>query len=330
MNEDRIPLSPPKIEPLQDENKRPLWSVMIPTYNCTHYLRSTLESVLAQAPSTEEMQIEVVDDFSTDADVAALVKEIGQGRVSFYRQPRNRGSLRNFETCIDRAKGKWIHLLHGDDVVKDGFYAEIKDLFIKHPEVGAAFTGVSYIDENGKKYMDHELVSDRSGIVNDFLYKIAQSQWLQPPAIVVKRAVYEQLGGFFGVHYGEDWEMWIRIAARYPIAFSPKYLALYRNHTNNITAQYSSSGQNVKDIDKVIETVQKYLPQGLRKHLKVAAKKNYSIYFAKLSDQIYHNRKQPKAALRQSIAAFNMHFNRTTFYYLIKMYVKTLIRYKLK
>jgi glycosyltransferase involved in cell wall biosynthesis len=330
MSEDRIPLFPPKIKAIQEGEKRPLWSVMIPTFNCAHYLSYTLKSVLAQAPSEEEMQIEVVDDFSTDADVKALVEEVGKGRVSFYRQPQNRGSLRNFETCLNRAKGKWIHLLHGDDLVKDGFYTEIKDLFTKYPEAGAAFTGVAYIDENGKDYMHHELVSDKPGIVHNFLYKIAQSQWLQPPAIVVKRTIYEQLGSFFGVHYGEDWEMWIRIASHYPVAFSPKYLALYRNHTSNITSHYSFSGQNVKDIDKVIETVQKYLPQELRRELKTAAKKNYSIYFAKLSDQIYHNRKQPKAALRQSIAALKMHFNRTTFYYLIKMYVKKLIRYKIK
>ena len=71
MSEERIPDKPPKIEALPENEKRPLWSVMIPTYNCTQYLRHTLESVLAQALPQDEMQIEVVDDFSTDADVEA-------------------------------------------------------------------------------------------------------------------------------------------------------------------------------------------------------------------------------------------------------------------
>src|SRR5215203_6238715 len=98
MSEERTPGKPPVIEPVCENEKRPLWSVMIPTYNCIHYLQYTLESVLAQAPSLEAMQIEVVDDYSTDGDVATLVETVGKGRINFYRQKKKCGSLRNFET----------------------------------------------------------------------------------------------------------------------------------------------------------------------------------------------------------------------------------------
>jgi glycosyltransferase involved in cell wall biosynthesis len=64
------------------------------------------------------MQIEVVDDGSTDADKEALVKQTGKGRVEYYRQPENVGSLRNFETRLNRATGHYIHILHGDDKSK--------------------------------------------------------------------------------------------------------------------------------------------------------------------------------------------------------------------
>jgi glycosyltransferase involved in cell wall biosynthesis len=46
-----------------------LWSVMIPVYNCFNYIEITLNSVLQQAPSSELMQIEVIDDCSIDGDV---------------------------------------------------------------------------------------------------------------------------------------------------------------------------------------------------------------------------------------------------------------------
>jgi hypothetical protein len=59
--------------------------------------------------------------------------------------------LRNFETAINISKGYYIHILHGDDEVKNGFYKEIEQLFIENPTAGAAFTEFEYIDEVGNQ-----------------------------------------------------------------------------------------------------------------------------------------------------------------------------------
>jgi glycosyltransferase involved in cell wall biosynthesis len=234
---DRTPQIPPAIIPVENITNRPLWSVMVPAYNCMQYLKATLESILIQDPGPGIMQIEVIDDHSTDGDVAALVQEVGNGRISYFRQSHNVGSLRNFETCINRASGEWLHLLHGDDIVVTGFYNEIKTLFLNYPETGAAFTSFNQIDEDGKRCgQEVKKLLKENGVITDFLFRIAERQRVQPPAIVVKRKVYETLGSFFAVHFGEDWEMWIRIASRFPVAYSPKCLALYRVfHKSSIT-----------------------------------------------------------------------------------------------
>ena len=324
----RTPSSPPAIPAGSSAEDRPLWSVMIPTYNCSQYLKDTLRCVLAQDPGPATMQIEVIDDCSTDDDVATLVGEIGKGRVSLFRQEQNVGSLRNFETCLKRSKGIYIHLLHGDDLVKPGFYREIEHLFTQYPSAGAAFTAVSYIDTNSRIWFNDKRVAAKAGIVEDWLFKIAQAQWVEPPAMVVKRTVYEELGSFFAVHYGEDWEMWIRIAAHFPVAFSPSYLALYRKHPNNISTQSLLSGQNIRDIEKVIDITQQYLPPEQRKKLKRLARKNFSKYFANISHQILHELHNAKAALYQGRMALNMDVNTTTFFSLVKLYAKYIIGWK--
>jgi glycosyltransferase involved in cell wall biosynthesis len=285
-------------------------------------------SVLAQDPGPDKMQIEVIDDHSTDADVEALVAEIGKGRVGFFRQDHNVGSLRNFETCLNRSTGQWIHLLHGDDLVKPDFYREVEMLFQEYPEAGAAFTGYFHIGEKGEILYPHKALTDKKGIIENWLHIIAQSQQIQPPAMVVKRKVYEELGGFFGIHYGEDWEMWVRISTHFPVVHSPRRLAEYRIHANNITSNYFLSGQNMQDISKAIETIQEYLPEDKRKELKRLARKNYSVYFARTTDMVYHGYKNPRQALSQAKSAFSMHRNLTTFYFVCKIYLKLLIRYK--
>lgn len=324
MNE-RTPQKPPVIPPVDEQVVRPMWSVMIPAYNCSKYLAAAVESVLLQDPGEDMMQIEVVDDCSTDENVRALVERLGKGRVKYFRQEKNVGSLRNFETCLRRSKGHLVHLLHGDDLVKDGFYKETGALFNEFPEIGAAITKYTYVDEEGHETPPGvEVIADRRGVIDNWLCKIAERQKLQPPAIVVKRSVYEKLGGFFGVHYGEDWEMCIRIAANYPVAYTPKCLALYRRFQNkSITGNSIMTGQNIKDVLKVIDISQQYLPEAKRRLLKNIAKRNFAIHYAKASNRIYGYSK--KAAFIQAKGALKMHLNVRTVFFASRLYLMHLL-----
>jgi hypothetical protein len=209
------------------------------------------------------MQIEVVDDCSTRDDPAAVVEEVGGGRVTFYQQPQNVGHCRNFDTCLERSRGKLIHLLHGDDGVREGFYQTMERPFAEHPEIGAAFCRYISIDEHGHWQTISPLEQMESGVISNWLEKIATGQRLQPPAMVVRREVYEQLGGFDRriSHYGEDWEMWVRIAARYAVWYEVEPLALYRVHSASLTGNTMRTGENGRELRQVIEIIKAYLPE---------------------------------------------------------------------
>ncbi|MEJ5961888.1 glycosyltransferase family 2 protein [Pedobacter immunditicola] len=330
MVNERTPKFPPLIEPLPGTENRPRWSVMIPTYNCSKYLKACLESVLIQSKSKQEMQITVIDDFSTDDDIEKLVEEVGMGRIEFHRQHQNVGSLRNFETCIKKSRGELIHILHGDDLVKPGFYNEIEHLFTRYSSIGAAFTGLSNIDEDGELMEHYTPVQEHSGIIKNWLMEISKCQLLQTCSIVVKRKVYEELGSFFAVHYGEDWEMWVRIASRFQVAYTPQNLALYRVHNNNISSRCLSTGQNVSDIKKVIDITQNYLPTEIRKERKVEARRNFANYFTINAQKIYRLDQNAQVALTQAKAAFMLSRNKETLVSLVKICVKIMIKYKSK
>lgn len=256
------------IPPISDDTPRPLWSVMIPTYNCAEYLRETLASVLAQDPGSDVMQIEVVDDCSTKDDPAAVVEELGQGRVSFYQQPENVGFIKNFETCLERSQGKLIHQLHGDDCVRDGFYRKMQSAFEQKPEIGAAFCRHIYMDEHSHWQTISDLEQLESGILSNWLEKIAAGQRLVTPSIVVRRDVYEKLGSFDRRMScaGEDWEMWVRIAANYPVWYEVEPLAEYRTkRPGSLTAGSARTNKLVQDMRKANEIIESYLPTYLPK-----------------------------------------------------------------
>jgi GT2 family glycosyltransferase len=251
------------IAPLPEAMQRPLWSVMIPTHNCGSYLRATLASVLAQDPGAGEMQIEVVDDASTTDDPEAIVRELGQGRVSFFRQPENVGHTRNFETCLQRARGHLVHLLHGDDLVRDGFYRRLQEGFEARPEIGAAFCRYIAIDEEDAHVKTAAREMRQPGVIDDWLLRIGTGQRLQTPCMVVRREVYEHLGGFDRRLRGaEDWEMWVRIAAHYPVWYEPEPLAVYRVHLRSKSQRALRTGANVVELRKAIEINRGHLPPG--------------------------------------------------------------------
>ncbi|MEM7726627.1 MAG: glycosyltransferase family 2 protein [Cyanobacteria bacterium P01_A01_bin.45] len=245
---------------------RPLWSVMIPTYNCTHYLRETLESVLAQDPGEEVMQITVVDNCSTEGDPEAIVTELGQGRVEFYRQPYNVGSLGNFETCLELSRGYLIHTLHSDDCVREGFYEKMTSCFTRNPEIGAAFCRSIYIDDKSNWEGFSSLEIPKSGILpREWIERIADVCCISVPSLgVVRREVYEALGGWDSrCGLSGDWEMWARIFAYYPVWYETEALAMWRRHSTSNNVVHAKSSQFIQENFNTIEMIFKsYLPDG--------------------------------------------------------------------
>lgn len=325
----QILTTPPAILPVADQLHRPQWSVMIPVYNCAQFLPDTLQSVLAQDLGENHMQIEVVDDASTDADIAALVQEIGRGRILYFRQEANRGSLKNFETCLNRSRGHLIHLLHGDDRVKPGYYKKMAQLFQQYPEAGAAFCQFGYIDDAGQRisFKKDEIEAPQDGLLKNWQLRLAEKQRIQYCAISVKRKMYEQLGGFYGVTYGEDWEMWMRIASRYPMAYTPELLAEYRVHQQSISGQAFATARNLKDIQWVINTIQAYLPERERNRMRHKALKFYAHHALRVANRLWHasyNRQGVKAQIRE---ALRMHKDAGMYWQVLKLYTKMMLNY---
>jgi glycosyltransferase involved in cell wall biosynthesis len=250
------------IPKVPENANRPLWSVMIPTFNCARYLEQTLASVLAQDPGPSCMQIEVIDDHSTLDDPQEVVDAVGAGRVTFFRHPQNVGHIGNFEECLRRSRGHLVHLLHGDDYVRDGFYRKLAAPFASHSDLGAAFCRHIFMDEAGHWQSISQLDLPESGLYHNALERLASEQRIVTPSIVVKREVYEKLGGFDNrLICAEDWEMWVRIAARYPIWYEVEPLAVYRMHSDSNTGRHVRSGEDMRFTTAAIDLMRCYFPK---------------------------------------------------------------------
>ncbi len=257
-----------KPAPRDSASARPLWSILIPTYNSAAFLEESLNSVLAQDPGADRMEIIVVDDHSDRDDPGAVVERIAGDRVKFIKQPRNVGKVRNYGTGLEESRGMLIHQLHCDDRVRPGFYAAMEEAFTAFPEAGAFFCESAYIDEAGKVTGATGTEQEQVGLLDNWLGKIVVRQRIQTPSIVVRREVYENIGGFDRrLDAFEDWEMWIRIANSYPVGFLPPQLAEYRVSASNSSTRSMLDGTRARKLRAMLVIVDEYVPQQvIRKH----------------------------------------------------------------
>jgi glycosyltransferase involved in cell wall biosynthesis len=244
-----IPQPPPAIAPLPADGKpRPFWSVMIPAYNPSkNYLEQALRSVLYQAPAENQMQIEVVDDCSPEVDVQGMVKSIAGKRIAFSRTPRNLGLAGCWNTCLERSRGQWVHILHQDDYVLPGFYQMLAKKAECHPEANLLATRSFFVDNEGiiSTITERVIELEAGGhCVDRFFYHTP----IQCPGVMVKRAFYESSGGFLpSLVSGLDCEMWVRVIGLGGGVVTPETLACYRSYPGNETGRLARTAQILYD-----------------------------------------------------------------------------------
>jgi hypothetical protein len=293
------------------EAKPLLWSVMIPCYNARpDYLEAALRSVLQQDPGKTVMQIEVIDDCSPDGTPLELVRKIVGDRVTFHREEKNLGLAGIWNRCIERAQGKWVHILHQDDLLLPGFYDKLKAGTDSPAAPGLLYCRHAFMDSEGSQSWLSNLDAEKPGCLKEALPHLARTQKIQTPAVIVRRSAYEALGGFRpDLCFTLDWEMWCRIAAQFPIWYEPEVLACYRMHPAAATSRFVEEGSDIEDIQKCIAIVSGYvIDLKTSAEVKQSALEKYAL-LAMTRAEVLLNGGKPAAALRQIRGALSCDFS---------------------
>ena len=206
------------------------FTVVIPLYNKEREIEATLRSVLAQNRQPEE--IVVVDDGSTDRS-AEVVRRIGSPLVRLIQQP-NAGVSAARNRGIAEARNSHIALLDGDDGWEPGYLAAMERLIDDYPDCGLYCAGFT-IESHDGCFPAPGL--DRRGVVDNFFRDSAHRYIAIPSASCIPRRVFDTIGGFpVGMKIAEDLYLWIEIARRYRVCYTPERLVRYSRVASNRSA----------------------------------------------------------------------------------------------
>lgn len=199
------------------------FTVVVPTYNRARFIGRTLRSVLEQVYCNYE--VVVVDDASTD-DTEQVISAISDSRIRYIRQKVNleRGAARN---CgIRNARGQYVTFLDSDDLLKPSFLAEAADYIREHPDAAVFYFGSDVVRPNG------EVVRKWCAIPSPINDSLVDGNYLNCTGVFVKRRVLAEFpfSEDRDLSGSEDYELWMRLAASFPIYTSAKSTSCLVEH----------------------------------------------------------------------------------------------------
>ncbi len=261
-------------------NEPGLVSVVIPCYNQSHFLGEAIESVLAQTYKKHE--IIVVNDGSTD-ETSKIARKYCDVRL--IEQP-NSGLAAARNRGLKESSGEFIIFLDSDDrLLHQALEIGVK-AFAKYPECAFVSGFCRYIDHKGDalKFIGQPSIDNSS----DHYRALLENNYIWAPAnVMYRREIFEKTAAFDpAINSTADYELYLRLARRFPIFQHGEIVCEYRQHNESMSADYI---QMLKNILKVFEGQKEYVKNdsNYKKALKSGKRYYLYLYGKKILKQIF-------------------------------------------
>ena len=219
----------------------PLVSVVTPSLDQGRWIDDAIRSVLGQAhPRIEYL---VMDGGSTDGTLDVLR---GYGSRLAWSSGRDGGQAQALATGFARTRGDILAWLNADDVYAPDAIARAVAAFAAEPDVALVFGNAEFMDAAGRPLgqAEHVLPLERG----EPLLRLGDC--VVQPAAFFRRSAYEAVGGLDpALHWTMDYDLWFRLARRFPTRRLDATLARVRCTPGTKTA--SGGWKRIAEVERV-------------------------------------------------------------------------------
>ncbi len=221
-------------------------SVVIATYNRSAQVREAIDGVLAQSAPVRE--IIVVDDGSRD-DTGEKLAAYGDRIQAHFRPNGGASAARNFG--MRQAKGSWIAFLDDDDVWLPNKIERQMELVEKNPELGLVYCSDYAVDERLQILYERAASAENRG---DVFAKLLVRNFIFTSCVMARRDAVEQAGYMdLAFKFAQDWDLWLKIAARHPVDFAVEPLVLYRQSASGCLTRDMKAEDRLREAETILE-----------------------------------------------------------------------------
>lgn len=203
-----------------------MFSVVIPLYNKEDHIKKAIDSVLQQ--SLENLELIIVNDGSTDNSLK-IVQQIRDDRIRIINQS-NFGVSTARNNGVKAARYDHIAFLDADDWWDPHYLEEMQQLIHKYPDAGL-WAAKYYKVKFGRETEAN--IGLEKGFNEGYIdyYKVyVKTMWMPitSSSFIIPKKIFKELNGYkASLKIGEDFDLWVRIALEYKIAYLNKVLVYY-------------------------------------------------------------------------------------------------------
>lgn len=224
-------------------DNQPLVSVLCLTMNHAAFVERSFQSIIDQ--TYKNIEIIYLDNNSADNTFELADKILSKSSVNYkkYKREKNYGVAVNVNFLIEKAIGKYIICMSGDDWWEINNLEEKINFLEEQPQYGMVYSSYyKYSYDTGKCIINPDKKYCISGNIFD---KLLVGNFVSGIGTVIRTKVLKDVGNYDENALLEDWDLWIRIAQKYLIGYIDKELVYYGQHANgNLSGnlQYMDKG----------------------------------------------------------------------------------------
>ena len=232
------------------KDEKPLVTVILTAYNQEKYIKETLHSVFQQ--TYENVELIVIDNASSDGTLAVIESfKNGPNAFSLVKNRFNSGLCKAFNKGLAIAKGKYVIDLSGDDILMpDRIEKQVAAFELLSDDFAVVFTNASYISDAGAMLGVHYIIDQKgkaAGMVpsGDVYKNVLERYFICTPTMMMRTQTLLELGGYDETLTFEDFDFWIRSAAKFKYFYLDDVLTKKRIVPTSLSSDVYKKGSGM-------------------------------------------------------------------------------------
>jgi glycosyltransferase involved in cell wall biosynthesis len=216
-------------------------TVVVTCYNHQAYIEQCLDAIAAQ--TVPPRQVIVIDDHSIDDSANVIGRWLGDSGLpwTFVAHAKNAGVCATLNEALAMAEGRYFCHLSGDDwVTSDRFERQVAAFSQAAPSAAILVSDLREVDAGGSTIVDHDFGLRLGSLIGHeaqprLLAGLLSENLIPAPAVVTRTDLVREVGAYDEALAFEDYDLWLRLARRYSVAYERGIVTNYRVVDSGLT-----------------------------------------------------------------------------------------------